>query len=79
MHARFDERRKAYVAHTRFRDYDGVTRQIRRTGPSKTAALAALQDDLKRRMGSPAQPLRPTDTVERAAEMWLAKLDAQVT
>jgi integrase len=67
-----------YLAHTRFRDFDGVTRQIKRVGPTKTAAMTALQDDLQNRMGSPAQPLRPTDTVERAALMWLAKLDAQV-
>lgn len=41
------------LAHTRFRDFDGVTRQIKRVGPTKTAAMTALQDDLKGRMGSP--------------------------
>jgi integrase len=68
----------SFVARCRFRDFDGVTRWVERAGRSKTAALAALQDDLHSRAGSPAAPLRPHDTFERAADMWLAKLDAQV-
>jgi hypothetical protein len=55
-----------------------VPRFRRRAGRSKTAAIAALQDDLKWRMGVPAAPLRPDHKFERAAELWLAKLDAQV-
>ncbi|SDH31770.1 tyrosine-type recombinase/integrase [Pseudonocardia oroxyli] len=78
MSAKWSDDRKVYVAVARFRDFDGVTRRVKRTGKTKTAALGALQDEIKLRMGSPAQPLRPTDTVARAAEMWLAKLDAQV-
>jgi hypothetical protein len=66
------------VAHTRFRDFDGVTRLVQRVGRSPTAALAALQDDIRKRIGSPANPLRPTDAFERAASLWLAKLDSQV-
>jgi integrase len=68
-----------YVAYARFRDFDGVTRLIERAGRSKTAAIAALQDELRRRAGAPAAPLRPHHTFARAAEIWLAKLDAQVT
>jgi integrase len=67
-----------FVARCRFRDYDGVTRTIARRGATKTAARTALQDELRHRAGSPKSPLRPHDTFERAAEMWLAKLDAQV-
>lgn len=79
MKATYSAKRNAYLAFTRFRDYDGVTRLIKRAGSSKTAALTSLQDELKKRMGAPAQPLRPTDTFERASEMWLRKLDAQVS
>lgn len=68
----------AYIARCRFRDFDGITRSVKRTGPTKAAASRALQDELRARMGSPAAPLRPHHTFERAAELWLAKLDAQV-
>jgi hypothetical protein len=78
MKAKYRADRKVWVAHTRFRDFDGVTRLVQRVGRSQTAALAALQDDIRKRIGSPANPLRPTDTFERAANLWLAKLDAQV-
>ena len=40
--------------------------------------MAALQDEVRRRLGTPAAPLRPHHTFERAAGVWLAKLDAQV-
>jgi hypothetical protein len=68
----------AYIARCRFRDFDGVTRSLERHGRSKAAASAALQDEIRARVGSPAAPLRPHHTFERAAELWLAKLDAQV-
>jgi integrase len=68
----------AYVARCRFRDFDGVTRSLERSGRSKAAAMAALQDEIRSRLGTPAAPLRPHHTFERAAEVWLAKLDAQV-
>jgi integrase len=71
-------RADSYVARCRFRDYDGVTRSLERSGPSKTAASRSLQDEIRARAGSPAAPLRPHHTFERAAERWLAKLDAQV-
>lgn len=67
-----------YVARCRFRDSDGVTRWLERAGRSKAAAAAALQDEIRARTGTPAAPLRPHHTFERAAQMWLAKLDAQV-
>jgi integrase len=67
-----------YVARCRFRDFDGVTRSLERSGRSKAAAMAALQDEIRSRIGTPAAPLRPHHTFERAADVWLAKLDAQV-
>jgi hypothetical protein len=68
----------SYVARCRFRDLDGVTRSLERAGPTKQAAAAALQDEIRDRQGTPKSPLRPHHTFERAAEIWLAKLDAQV-
>ncbi|MDQ3887274.1 MAG: site-specific integrase, partial [Actinomycetota bacterium] len=71
-------RATVYVARCRFRDYDGVTRTLERHGSTKTAASRALQDEIRARAGSLAAPLRPHHTFERAAQRWLAKLDAQV-
>ena len=69
---------RSYVARCRYRDFDGVTRWLERSGRSKTAAATALHDELRTRAGAPISPLRPNHTFERAAELWLAKLDAQV-
>jgi hypothetical protein len=67
-----------YVARCRFRDFDGVTRSLERAGRSKAAAMAALQDELRSRVGTSAAPLRPHHTFARAAEAHLATFDAQV-
>jgi hypothetical protein len=67
-----------YIARCRFRDFDGVARSLERHGRSKAAAAVALQDEIRTRTGAPAAPLRPHHTFERAAELWLAKLDARV-
>src|SRR3954447_6988572 len=68
----------AYVARCRFRDFDGVTRSLERSGRSKAPTMAALQDEVRVRVGTPAAPLRPRHTFERAPEVWLATLDARV-
>lgn len=68
----------SWVARCRFRDFDGVTRPLERAGRSKTAARAALQDAIRARQGTPSAPLRPHHTFERAAELWMLKLHAQV-
>lgn len=76
--ARRDGVSGSYVAKCRFRDYDGVTRLLERSGATKAAASRAIQDEIRSRIGTAAAPLRPDHTFERAAEIWLAKLDAQV-
>jgi integrase len=68
----------SFIARCRFRDFDGVTRTLARRGPTKTKALTALQDEIRARTGSPRSALRAHHTFERASEMWLTKLDAQV-
>ncbi|MBW0101651.1 tyrosine-type recombinase/integrase [Pseudonocardia sp. KRD291] len=68
----------SYVAKCRFRDYDGVTRLLERSGSTKAAASRAIQDEIRSRIGSTSGPLRPEHTFERATEIWLTKLDAQV-
>ena len=51
----------SYVAYTRFRDFDGVTRLVERAGRTKTAAIAALQDEVRRwrRLAGRAAPAVP--------------------
>ncbi|MEQ3554635.1 tyrosine-type recombinase/integrase [Pseudonocardia nematodicida] len=77
---RAGERRDAsFVAKCRFRDFDGRTRLIERSGATKAAASRALQDEIRSRSRSVATaPLRPEHPFERAADLWLIKLDAQV-
>nr|WP_145983300.1 hypothetical protein [Pseudonocardia sp. AL041005-10] len=56
-----------------------MTRWIERSGPTKSAASRALQDEIRARTRSVVSaPLRPESRFEQAAELWLVKLDAQV-
>lgn len=64
---------KRWRAVTKFRDFDGVTRQAERTGRSAAAAETALKAALmtSRRTGRSAE-LTAADRFEKAAEMWLS-------
>ncbi|HVL86345.1 MAG TPA: hypothetical protein VM367_18920 [Pseudonocardia sp.] len=64
----------AWVARCRFRDLDGVTRRVERRGVSRTAADAALREQLRRRGGRHAQRLRPNSRFRDAAGVWMAKI-----
>ena len=57
---------------------DGTTRQVERGGASKTAANRNLQEALRALRGPTDEPLRPEHRFERAAKMWLVKVDAWV-
>lgn len=63
-----------WVARCRFRDLDGVTRRVERRGTSRTAADAALREQLRQRGGRHAQRLRLTSRFRDAAGVWLAKI-----
>jgi hypothetical protein len=63
-----------WVARCRFRDLDGVTRRIERQGASRTAADAALREQLRRRGGRHAQRLRPNSRFRDAVGVWMAKI-----
>lgn len=75
---RIVQRGDSHVARCRYRDLDGTTRQVERSGPSKTAAGRNLQDALRILRGSGNEPLRAQHRFERAAELWLKKVDAWV-
>ncbi len=67
-----------YLARCRYRDMDGTTRYLERVGTSKTAANRNLQDALRAFRGPTEEPLRPEHRFERAAKLWLVKVDAWV-
>jgi hypothetical protein len=70
----FTREDEGWVARCRFRDLDGVTRRVERRGASRTAADAALREQLRRRGGRHAQRLRPNSRFRDAASVWMAKI-----
>jgi len=63
-----------WVSRCRFRDLDGVTRRVERWAPTKTAAQAALQDELKGRQGERTEVLRTNSRFREAADIWMGKI-----
>ena len=62
-----------YLARTRYRDEDGVTRKVERTGPTKTTARNNLLGALRDRSGSGGgSGLTGDSRFAVAAELWLA-------
>ncbi|MFC5142045.1 tyrosine-type recombinase/integrase [Actinomycetospora rhizophila] len=73
-----EEEPGSWVARCRFRDHDGVTRRLRKHGPSKTAAKAALHELIQQRQrgkAGSAGGLTPASRFREAAELYLAKVD----
>lgn len=74
-----EDRPKVWVARCRFRDHDGVTRQLKAHGGTKTAATTALHatiDDRQRGRGtSRANELTPAATFADATVIYLAKIE----
>ncbi|MGW5239240.1 site-specific integrase [Monashia sp. NPDC004114] len=64
---------RRWRAVTKYRDFDGVTRQVERTGRSAAAAETALKAALttSRRTGRSAE-LTAADRFEKAAQLWLS-------
>ncbi len=72
-----EARPKAWVARCRFRDHDGVTRQLRAHGSSQTAARNALHQTIKDRQrgSSRADGLTPASRFRDAATLFLARVE----
>jgi len=69
---------RKWEARCRYRDWTGRSIQVSRQGRSESGAQRALREAIKELRGPTDEPLRPTDRVERAAELWLRKLEALV-
>ncbi len=68
-----------WVAKTRFPDFDGVSRQVKRRGKSKAAAIRALRAALVDRQ----TPVRESEVVPdtkfaKVADLWLAEVEEAV-
>lgn len=62
------------VAFARFRDYDGVTRQVERKGKTPAAAERELLKALRDRAKLPSEDIAPETRVNRVADDWWAAL-----
>lgn len=69
------KRGATWVAYARFRDYDGVTRQVERKGATGAAAERALQAALRDRARLPSEDITPETRLSRVIEDWIAELD----
>ena len=69
-------RRPRFRARVRFRDVDGITRQVERVGTSRTAAVNNLRAALRDRQWTPAEgEITAESTIGVVAAVWLRNLD----
>ncbi|QUC01184.1 site-specific integrase [Cellulosimicrobium cellulans] len=69
--------RGGYRARTRFRDYDGVTRLVERTGRTKNAARSALTTYLTERSAPAGDDITADTRLRVVAEVWHAEVRAR--
>src|SRR3989440_1693641 len=66
-----------HCARARFRDYDGVTRDVQATGPTGPAAIRALQAKLGDRIAPNDDEITRETYVNTLADLWLAEIIAE--
>jgi len=65
-----------YCAVTRFRDHDGVTRKVKRVGPTAATAKNRLKEDLRdRARQGPTSGLTGDSRFRLAADEWITSVD----
>lgn len=69
---------KLFEAFARYRDADGVTRPVKRRGPSRSAAETNLKRALADRRHNAGAQLTGDSRIADAAAVWFAQLQAQV-
>ena len=62
-----------YRARARFRDYDGRTRDVERSGKTKGAARSALTADLTSRTAPAGDEITASSRLQFVAEIWQAE------
>lgn len=68
----YTETESGVIARTRFRDVDGVTRMVKRTGKNRGAARNALTDSLKERTTPSTTDLTGDSRLSEALRLWIA-------
>jgi integrase len=66
---------KQWVAYARFRDYDGVTRNVERAGSTGPAAENALRAALRDRARLPSEEITPETRLTRVCDEWITELE----
>ncbi len=66
-----------YRSHTRFRDVDGITREIKATGRSAAAAARELKAKIADRSAPTGDLIGPDLPISQVAEIWLALYRAE--
>lgn len=66
-----------WVAYARFRDYDGVTRQVERKGETGARAESNLKRALRDRSKLPSEDIIPETRLTRVLDDWDALLDSR--
>jgi integrase len=69
----------SWLARTKFRDFDGVVRLVKRSGKTKAAAERALKKALVDRQAPVKQSeITPNTTLAKVARLWLAEVEQAV-
>ncbi|MGY2702787.1 hypothetical protein ACVW2K_002371 [Nocardioides sp. HB32] len=69
---------RRYMAHTRFRDADGLLREVKATAPTRSKAIADLKERLLKRPGyGQGGVLTLRSPFTDLAELWLADLEGR--
>ncbi|MCI2959512.1 tyrosine-type recombinase/integrase [Agromyces atrinae] len=69
------QRASGWVAYARFRDYDGVTRQVERKGKTGASAERELLAALRDRARLPSEEITPETRLVRVIDDWVAELE----
>lgn len=72
-------RGSGWVARTNFRDYDGVTRPVERSGKSRAAAERNLKAELQNRTRAPGSAVTRDSRVAEVAELWFKVIEEKVS
>jgi integrase len=68
---------KRACARARFRDYDGVTRNVNASGPTEAAAIRALKVKLRDRATPSDDEINRETRINRLGELWIEEITAE--
>ncbi|GAA1221105.1 tyrosine-type recombinase/integrase [Prauserella alba] len=75
---RFLERKAGYIARTLFRDYDGRTKPVERSGKTKGQAERNLKRALKERAGAEGDGVTSESRLREVAELWMSDVQREI-